>query len=108
MLHGLKRARRRNFEFMDATSADAFDPMGVPVTVEQFPNVPALDLSDRPGTTLKYQLPFSITPGCMLIGVLGVCLFWNGITWTFVGLAIANKFQGMPQWVLRLFLTPFV
>jgi MFS family permease len=69
-----------------------------------YPTVPQLDLSDRPGTTLRYQLPTSTSSGCQLLGALGITLFWNGIVSVFLWQAIF----GDGGWFLRIFLIPFV
>jgi hypothetical protein len=43
-----------------------------------------------------------------LIGSLAFALLWNGITSVFVWQAIESWQQGKPEWLLTIFITPFV
>lgn len=73
-----------------------------------YPTVPTKDLSDSPGTTLKYRLPLALGPRWTFLIVLGLTLFWNGIAWLFAGFAGGSHLQGQPDWCLTVFILPFV
>ena len=78
------------------------------VSYDELPTVPTRDLSNSPGTTLKYRLSMGVMPGCAVIGALVVAIFWNGITSIFVVLAVNSHLKGRPEWFLTIFIIPFV
>ncbi len=47
-------------------------------------------------------------PLTKFLGLLFVCLFWNGIVSVFVTMAVRSFLKGDPQWFLTLFMVPFV
>ena len=52
----------------------------------KFPGVPdAGNISNSPGTRLKYRLPVDVSPAWMLFGSTVACVVWNGIAWTLRG-----------------------
>jgi len=74
----------------------------------RFPNVPDdSDITNSPGTTLKFRLPIGTSPGWALFGTLLACLFWNGVVSVLVVLALRGYFDGSPLF-LTLFIVPFV
>jgi hypothetical protein len=105
---GGKKTRRKKMddETAGAFAADASLPTDS--AAGQYPTVPDGDLSDRPGTTLKYSLAVSMSPGCALFGTLFVALFWNGITSVFVVMAVKSHLDKQPEWFLTIFIIPFV
>jgi hypothetical protein len=62
----------------------------------------------QPGRELTYRLTSSDSPGCFLLGALGVALFWNGIVSVFLYHMINGHLRGRPDWCLTVFLVPFV
>jgi len=95
-------------ELAAAPRSRTLDQIGDRVDATAYPTVPDKDLSGSPGTTLKYRLPLSVAPGCMLVGAIGVAVFWNGITAVFVTSAVQGHLQGRPDWFLTVFILPFV
>jgi len=78
-------------------------------TSSEFPYVPDVaQVTDSPGTRLRYRLPILGSPGWALLGLLLACVFWNGIVSVFVGIAVTGHIGGNPDWFLTLFITPFV
>ena len=46
----------------------------------QYPSVPqGADMTNSPGTKLKFRLPMATSPGWALFGTLAFCIVWNGI-----------------------------
>lgn len=76
---------------------------------EEFPSVPkGADLTNSPGTRLRYRLPMTRSPGWILTGSLAFCLLWNGIVAVFVAMALGGHLSGDPDWFLTALLVPFV
>ena len=48
------------------------------------------------------------TPVGRFLGLLAVSIFWNGIVSIFLGFAISSFVRGKPEWLLTLFMIPFV
>lgn len=74
----------------------------------EYPTLPNSDLSDNPGSTLRYRVPISLAPGWKFAGYLALALFWNGIVSIFVYFAISSYREGQPEKFLTCFLVPFV
>ncbi len=76
-----------------------------PAAARDYPNVPRdANLTNSPGTRLKYRLPINTFHGWkMLVGAL-VSLGWNGIVITFIVMA----FHQATNWWLLLFIFPFL
>ncbi len=77
----------------------------------RFPTVPeGADMTNSPGTKLKFRLPMATSPGWALFGILAFCIVWNGIVALFIATAIrsfvAGESDGKP-WLLTLFIIPF-
>jgi hypothetical protein len=60
------------------------------------PTLPTLDLSQSPGSTLRYRLPSRTRPGRNVLGCLFLVLFSNGITAPLVIVMIASRLG--PNW----------
>jgi hypothetical protein len=106
-LHWGKSAERCAAMARRAPSRDVFDAGGrsAPALV----NVPDdSDITNSPGTRLRFRLPIGSSPGWVLFGVLVACLLWNGIVFVFALHAVRGHLQGKPDWLLTLFTTPFV
>jgi hypothetical protein len=89
--------------------ASRFNPLKeTEVGVVEFPFVPQdSNLTNSPGTKLKYRLPIDLSRGWRLTAILSACLFWNGIVAVFAVMAINNHIAGRPDWLLTLFVLPF-
>ncbi len=76
----------------------------------RYPTVPeGADITNSPGTKLKYRLPMATSPGWALFGILTFCVVWNGIVAVFAVMAVRSHFaaDGKPDWLLTLFVLPF-
>ncbi len=74
----------------------------------RYANVPEIDLSDRPGETLRYSLAGDRSSWVGVLFLFGFAVFWNGITSIFVYQAVQSHLAGRPEWGLTIFITPFV
>jgi hypothetical protein len=73
-----------------------------------FPNVPFnADLTNSPGTNLKYRLPVGTSAGWRLLASTTICLVWNGIVATFIVIAFRRHLSGEHDWALDVFILPF-
>jgi hypothetical protein len=73
-----------------------------------YPTVPlGADITNSPGTKLKFRLPMANSPGWALIGLLAFCVCWNGIVAVWAVLAIHAYRAGKPDWLLTAFVIPF-
>ncbi len=74
----------------------------------EFPAVPLdSNITNSPGTRLKYRLPVDLSRGWRLLAILLACLFWNSIVAVFAVIAIDRHLDGRPEWLLTLFVLPF-
>ncbi|MEX2137839.1 MAG: DUF3592 domain-containing protein [Pirellulales bacterium] len=74
----------------------------------EFPFVPQdSNLTNSPGTRLKYRLPIDLSRGWRLVAILAACLFWNSIVAVFAVIAVNSHLAGRPEWLLTLFVLPF-
>ena len=97
-----RSARKRNGMERDARVAGGEGD-------RRFPGIPAgADLTNSPGTKLKYRLPESGSTGWRLFGLFAACVFWNGIVALFVWDSARGHLAGNPDWFGTLFLIPFV
>jgi hypothetical protein len=73
-----------------------------------FPFVPHdSNLTNSPGTRLKYRLPIDLSRGWRLLLILAACVFWNSIVAVFAVIAINSHVARRPEWLLTLFVLPF-
>ncbi|MCX7426688.1 MAG: DUF3592 domain-containing protein [Planctomycetia bacterium] len=102
----------RSAEHLAATARSANSRDGVDSNGSSrngFPNVPVgTELTNSPGTRLRFRLPISAAGTWVLIGALVACGFWNGIVSVFVVKLGRDFMAGRPQWWLMLFMVPFV
>jgi hypothetical protein len=97
---------RRTLMAQRAAQLDLFDPQSGNRT---FPTVPAdTNVTNSPGTKLRYRLPAAPTTSLTLVAVGMACLLWNGIVAIFVVMALGGFARGEPDWMLTLVLIPFV
>ena len=102
-----KSAERRAAMVQRAQGRDLFGTNGG--WDREFPHVPdGGDITNSPGTTLRFRLPIRTSPGWAMFGTLLACVFWNGIVSVFVWIAVRGHIEGEPEWFLTLFIIPFV
>jgi hypothetical protein len=85
--------------------ARRLNPLQEPAGKEtsEFPFVPQdSNLTNSPGTRLKYRLPIDLSRGWRLVAILSACLFWNSIVAVFAVIAIKNHLSRWPEWLLVL------
>ena len=76
---------------------------------KDFPNVPRdANLTNSPGTRLKYRLPIVTTHGWRLAAVTLLMLVWNGIVVALAVMAVRRAMAGEPDLWLFVFLVPFL
>lgn len=76
---------------------------------KDFPNVPRdANLTNSPGTRLKYRLPIVTTNGWRLAAVTLLALVWNGIVVALFVMAVRRSMAGRPDVWLYIFLVPFL
>lgn len=75
----------------------------------EFPFVPSdADITNSPGTHLKYRLPIGNSPGWRLAASLLAAFVWNGIASVMAVLAIRSLASDGPDWSLIVFSAPAV
>ena len=73
-----------------------------------YPSVPrGADMTNSPGTRLRFRLPMATSPGWALFGTFAFCLIWNGLVSVFLVIAIRSHVAGEPDWFLTIFIIPF-
>ncbi len=102
-----KSAERRAAAARRLPAAELFD---LPASADpQFPFVPdCSDIISSPGTRLAYRLPLVQSPGWTLFGLLVASVAWNGTLSVFVAMAMRSVFRGTPDWLMMLFILPFL
>ena len=74
----------------------------------RYPFVPiGVDLTNSPGTKLRYRLPVSGAPGWRLFGLLAACVLWNAFVLLFACDAVKGHLDGKGDWFGTLFLVSF-
>jgi hypothetical protein len=102
-----KSAERRAAMAQRAQERDFFSAGGN--GQHPYPFVPlGADLTNSPGTKLRFRLPMATSPGWALFGTLAFCIVWNGIAWVFAVMAVRGHLAGRPDWFLTLFAIPFI
>ena len=82
-----------------------FDDRAPPV----FPFVPlGADITNSPGTKLRFRLPVHHSPGWALFGMLVFCVVLNGIVAVMAVWAVRGCRAGRPDWSLILFVVLFL
>lgn len=107
MLSWGKSAEHRAAVARRVSRHDPFKTNGA--SAGELPNIPdGSDITNSPGTQLRFRLPIATSAGWALFGVLLACLIFNGIVSIFVVIAIGGHLEGQPDWFLTLFIIPFV
>lgn len=104
ILHWGKSAERRA---VGNLATDLFERRGR--ASGQYPNVPTgADMTNSPGTRLKFRLPISTTTTAALVAIGLFCLIWNGLILLFFYFATGGFFgeEGI-EWVSVIILIPF-
>ncbi len=97
---------RRALMAQRAAQLDLFDPQSGNRT---FPTVPIdSNVTNSPGTKLRYRLPAAPTTSLTLVAVGMACLLWNGIVSIFVVMVLGSFARGEPDWILTVMMVPFV
>ncbi len=100
-----KSAERRAATGRRAGPRDFFRPNGN----GGYPFVPqGADMTNSPGTELKFRLPMAGAAGWALFGMLAFCVVWNGAVAVLAVMAIRSHLAGKPDWLLTLFVVPFL
>jgi hypothetical protein len=101
-----KSAERRAALAQQAQQGELF---GASTAERAYPFVPqGADMTNSPGTRLRFRLPMATSPGWALFGLLMGCVIWNGLVSVFVVLAVREFMAGHPNWLLTCFTIPFV
>ncbi|MGO9114279.1 MAG: DUF3592 domain-containing protein [Thermoguttaceae bacterium] len=102
-----KSAERRAAAVRSVPAPELFD---LPVTVDpKYPYIPdGSEITSSPGTRLAYRLPLTHSPGWTLFGLLVACIAWNGAVSVFVVMAVRSFLAGTPDWLMTLFVVPFL
>ncbi|MBN2294355.1 MAG: DUF3592 domain-containing protein [Pirellulales bacterium] len=76
----------------------------------EYPSVPVgADMTNSPGTRLKYRLPISTSATWALVGIGLFCLFWNGFVLVASYFVTGGFFgPGKIDWIPFLILIPFM
>lgn len=107
MLHWGTSAERRAALARRAQDYAPFD--GAARQAVRFPNIPnCTDITNSPGTRLRFRLPIAASPAWAVMGTLLACVLWNGIVTVFAVIAVRGFLEGRPDWFLTLFVVPFV
>jgi hypothetical protein len=107
LLYWGKSAERRAAAVRKVPAAELFD---LPSAADsKFPYVPdCSDITSSPGTRLAYRLPLVQSPGWTLFGLLTASILWNGFLSVFLIMAVRSVVQGRPDWLMILFIAPFL
>ena len=102
-----KSAERRAAAARSVPAAELFD---LPSAVDpKYPYIPdCSEITSSPGTRLAYRLPLTHSPGWTLFGLLAACIAWNGAVSVFVVMAALSLLRGAPDWLMMLFIVPFL
>lgn len=74
-----------------------------------YPFVPqGADMTNSPGTKLKFRLPMAGAAGWALFGMLTFCVAWNGAVTVLIVVVIRGFLAGHADWPLTLFVIPFL
>jgi len=107
LLYATTSAERRAVLTRRAGRLELFDAAGK--SGDEFPNIPdGSTITDSPGTTLTYRLPIRTSSAWILVLLGAACVIWNMLVAISAGYAINNHLEGRPDWVLPVFLIPFV
>jgi hypothetical protein len=75
----------------------------------EYPYVPReSNITDSPGTKLAFRLPIASQRTWAMMVTLAACLLWNGIVAVFVAIIVRRFLRGDPDWLLTVFVLPFL
>jgi len=96
-----RRAARRQVEqpVPVAVADPGKPPPGIP---------PAAAVTDSPGTHLAFRLPVVETGTWSMVAWMAASVGWNVIVATLAMVALRGHLRGRPDWVLTVFLVPFL
>ncbi len=78
-------------------------------TQREFPTIPRdANLTNSPGIRLAYRLPVTHAGPWVLFAATAFFLVWNSITAVLVMVAVRSHMSQRPEWLLTLFVLPFV
>jgi hypothetical protein len=102
-----KSAERRAAAARKVPAAELFD---LPTPADpKFPYIPdCSEITSSPGTRLAYRLPLVQSPGWRLFGLLAASIVWNAAVSVFVIMAVRSVLLGKPDWLMMLFILPFL
>lgn len=105
-LHWGKSAERRAAA-VRSVPAELFD---LAANVDpKFPYIPdGSEITSSPGTRLAYRLPLTHSPGWTLLGLLAASIAWNSAVSVFMVMAVRSFLAGAPDWLMTLFIVPFL
>ncbi len=69
---------------------------------------PAITVTDSPGTGLAFRLPASDSGRWSLVARMVACVGWNVIVGGLALVALQGHLRGKPDWILTVFLVPFL
>jgi hypothetical protein len=102
-----KSAERRAVWAQKVQQSEIFRPNGRGENT--YPNVPErTDITNSPGTRLRYRLPIESSPGWAVFGLLLGSLGWNAGVGVMVYFVVKGHLAGDPDWILTVFCLPFV
>ncbi len=102
-----KSAERRAAAVRKLPAAELFDLP--PPADPRFPYIPdCSEITSSPGTRLAYRLPLAQSPGWTLFGLLAAAIIWNAAVSVFIIMAARSVLRGSPDWLMMLFILPFL
>ena len=102
-----KSVERRAAAARQVSAAELFDLAAA--ADPRFPCIPSCsEITSSPGTRLAYRLPLVESPGWPLFGLLAASIAWNGAVSVFVIMAVRSVLRGSPDWLMMLFIVPFL
>ncbi len=74
----------------------------------EYPATPPVEnVTNSPGTRLKYRLPILASPGWPLFTLALACVVCNVVVAVLAGIAVQGHLSGDPDWLSTLFVIPF-
>lgn len=73
------------------------------------PTIPSeANLTNSPGIRLAFRLPCMQSPVWRMLAMTSFCLLWSGVAGVLLVVAVNSHRAGRPQWLLSLFILPFL
>ncbi len=102
-----KSAERRAALTARATQLELFE--SATPSAKEYPSIPGdANITNSPGTTLAYRLPVSSSSTWVLATAMVVALVVNAAAAVFAVMAVRSHLRGEPDWVLTLFVVPWL